>query len=328
MKITHPELSASPDTQALSRIRLRTTAGVIIAILGSSIAATDTARADNKPQWIKDAAAIEEAEKQKAAAEKASAEVAREKTVEELCWAGLPLPEMYKFEKKGHVNHFDSGRYCPAWTYYIAKKEPKGKADKLAIEFKADPDNSEGWQIHPEDYKDSGFVMAQMAPDWAVNLSFGEEAAKQTYFTTNVAPMKKELRDGLWNSLAEKVVKEYAPMFGDILVFVGPIFPDAEKAKKFGKTRKFPYSDMTQETPIHAPIGFYMVLVRDPEKPQTLALAFPQDTTVTSADEAGQFLISIQELEKLTNVGFLKNFTDQQREKFKYVKTDKAEKMW
>lgn len=157
-------------------------------------------------------------------------------------------------------------------------------------EFTLDPDmdpesfnNIDHYQSRVDGYKNAGYVMVRMKPwDDASLLS----EALETNYSTNTAPMKPELYNGLWKTL-EQSIRDYVINNGvDVHITTGTI----------------------EATPIDytssnylLPIGFFKVIY-DRSSDKATAYLFYQDSDMSLP--LSDYAVSIDTLEGLAELNF------------------------
>lgn len=174
----------------------------------------------------------------------------------------------------------------PLWVAYrltpINDPKPLRRPDR----FKADP-RAFGWVDH-NDYTGSGYDRGHLAPNYAISQLYGRAAQEQTFLMTNIAPQKPGLNQKVWQRLEEAAASRFAPHFGEVWVKVGPVFGDKPERIASGK--------------VAVPEAFYAIFVVAGQPPQMLAFVVPQN--VRGHEPLGDFVTTVDEVERLTGLDF------------------------
>lgn len=118
----------------------------------------------------------------------------------------------------GFTAAFDTARRQPAWVAYDLEPHEVVKAVRPAVPFTADP------RVPGSDmdwfYRGSGFDRGHLAP--SADFNWNTNAQRQTYFFSNVCPMRPRLNRGPWR-MAEDDVRSLAAS-GTVHVVMWPVF--------------------------------------------------------------------------------------------------------
>jgi endonuclease G len=76
---------------------------------------------------------------------------------------------------------------------------------------------------HWRNYKDTGYDKGHLVP--AGDMRFSEEAYKDTFLTSNVAPQNKAFNAGVWNRLEQKI-RYWADKYTALFIVTGSILHD------------------------------------------------------------------------------------------------------
>lgn len=91
------------------------------------------------------------------------------------------------------------------------------------LSFQEDPDLLPGRKSTLDDYKDIPFQRGHMVP--AADMARDEDAMKQTFYLSNVAPQLKSFNTGIWVEL-EKSIRQLAKSGRTLMVITGPVFEE------------------------------------------------------------------------------------------------------
>lgn len=147
--------------------------------------------------------------------------------------------------------------------------------------------NSADWK----NYKKSGYDKGHLCP--AGDMKFSKKAFEDTFFTSNISPQKHNFNSGIWNRLEEKT-RFWAQKYQSIYVITGGVLKN--NLKVIGKEN------------VAVPDAFYKVLLqKDNQNFKMIAFLVPSQE---SKDALFKFVISTDELEKLTGIDFYPNLSD------------------
>jgi len=180
-------------------------------------------------------------------------------------WVGYKL-------KKSHLTHDDRKR-----PFFI--EDPKVKSKSADV----------------KNYRNSGYDRGHLCP--AGDRRFAEFAYKETFYTSNIAPQKRDFNAGIWNRL-EKKVRFWSKRYETLYIFSGGIL---EK----GLPR------IGQED-VAVPRRFYKIIVRGSEdNPKLLAFLIPHQETSQPLEN---YLTTIDSIEHLSGINFFQHLPDKQED--------------
>ena len=178
------------------------------------------------------------------------------------------------------------------WVAYSLTKSNTTSIYKRTNKFTPDPEISKNSQGSNADYKKSGYDKGHLAP--AADMGWSINSMKESFFFTNMSPQVPSFNRGIWKKL-EELVRSWAQKYGNIYITTGPIlnsFMGYIGAKKIG-----------------VPTYFYKaILYYNPPKPAK-AIAFILKNEGSKYSLA-TFVVSVDELEKLTNIDFFYQLPD------------------
>ncbi len=198
---------------------------------------------------------------------------------------------------RGYVVGYDDARGNPAWVAYRVKdlasaNEPPPRPERFAI------DRRTVARISPENYTGSGYDRGHMAPNYAIATRYGVAAQEETFLMSNITPQKHSLNAGLWKELELKIATNYAARYEEVWVLTGPVFGERPQTLRGG---------------VQIPDAFFLVVIDEHEgRLRTLSLLVPQDTP--SGSRAADFLVSIDEIERRTQLDLLADLDDEAEE--------------
>lgn len=211
----------------------------------------------------------------------------------------LLLPE--KIDREKVITHqaftlsYSSAYVMPSWVTYKVTPE-SGKASEIKGKYTPDP-NVTARSASKKDYKDSGYLMAQLVNYTDVaNL---ENADEETYYMTNIVPMKLGFYKHMWLKL-EDLVRLWAQDKDGLYIFCGPVTKDAPFAT-FGKNK------------VSAPKRFYKVIY-DAKNQKAIGFLFKNGV---SSGSLKSYSLALAAIEKETGINFLPGLDEQTAQSIK-----------
>ena len=188
--------------------------------------------------------------------------------------------------------HFNSTRgIANCAIYELVNNELNGTAERRG-EFMAD-DGVKGCPS-PQDYAGSGMDRGHLVP--AGDLKWSEEAMRQSFMLTNVAPMHKALNEGGWAKLEEKV-REWTARDSALLVFTGPVVSEGDTTLASGR--------------VTVPSAYYKVIMAPCVRPmRAIAFIYPNGH---SGGRLQQYAVSVDEVERRTGLDFFPTLPDDEQ---------------
>lgn len=221
-------------------------------------------------------------------------------------YKGRPLNENHNRKITVLINHgyilgYSMELKQPLWSAYRVALVRSGTNYERPGFFHADLRLPQDKRIGPETFH--GFDRGHLTPNAAINLQYGQLAQLETFLMSNICPQSEELNRGVWAKLEKRIYKNYAQAREEIWVINGPIF----------------------ETPagtvngLEIPSHFFMIIVDVGSFPRfrPMIMAFKFSQQIDRKQEPDKkFLVSIDELERLTGLNFFPEFTASEEEKF------------
>ncbi len=212
--------------------------------------------------------------------------------------AAISLPEfVLPSAEKGDivVHRYYSLEYSEAheqakWVGYLLTRSHLTGDDRKRPFFIEDPKvrtYSADWR----NYKNSGYDRGHLCP--AGDRRFSETAYEETFYTSNISPMKPDFNAGVWNRL-EIQVRSWARRYDSLYVITGGVL---------GKgLRSIGYESVS------VPEAFYKIVLKgDPADPQVIAFLIPHRESSQPLDN---FTVSVDQLEDATGIDFFKALED------------------
>lgn len=167
-------------------------------------------------------------------------------------------------------------------VYELTSTELGGTADREGDFMR---DVSVAGCPEPSEYIGCGMDRGHLVP--AADLKWSEEAMRQSFLLTNVAPMHKALNGGGWAKLEEKV-REWAVRDSALLVFTGPVVNTGDTTLSSGRVK--------------VPSAFYKVIMAPCVRPaRVIAFIYPNGS---SGGRLRQYAVSVDDVEQKTGLDF------------------------
>lgn len=201
---------------------------------------------------------------------------------------GIPAPrDIVKLDRGDFVIGWSPSLRHPVWCAYHVTPEPRFESGKRP-NFTRDPEVPSS--PAPGAYERTGYDRGHMAPNHAIETRYGESLQKLTFRMTNIAPQTPALNRGVWRDVEHRIADLWTARYGEIWVIVGCI------SNTKGET--------LCGTSIDVPERFYQLIVCQ-EGLDVRAQAVLFEQSVSARAWAARYLLSIDELEKLTGLDFL-----------------------
>ena len=192
-------------------------------------------------------------------------------------------------ENTGFKIGYSESRKNPIWVSYKLFKVEYSTSDKRPSGFKVD-ERTES-KVKHKDYTRTGYDRGHMAPNYAIATRYGREAQLQTFLMSNICPQKPKLNRQVWKRLEQLIANKYANELDTISVVTGPIFDEDIDTLLSG---------------VEIPNAFYKI-VKDMNN-RMLPFIMAQD--VAGNEEYGQFLVSVDSIESVTDIDFFSELED------------------
>ena len=226
----------------------------------------------------------------------------------ETCNTGLVLaiPQFTKttesqvIEHIGYTVSYNKRLRNPNWVAYeLTAAEAKGKEPRNG-DFIPDPEVN-GPQATDDDYRSSGWDRGHLAP--AADMKWSEQAMKESFYLSNIAPQNNNLNRGVWKSI-EELTREVADRYENVLVVTGPAFRSPKGKGTIGKNK------------VVIPDAFYKVLLIDDNGYKGIGFWCEN---VAGKKKLKTYARSIDEIEELTGLDFFHRLPDEIEEKVESV---------
>lgn len=221
-----------------------------------------------------------------------------------LSFQGLPEAQSWlspstftrTFRNDAFLVGYSDIRGNPLWvTYKLNSVSENAKRFKRPSRF------TEDWRsfnkVKHDDYSRSGYDRGHMAPNYAISSLYGKQAQLETFAMTNITPQRPNLNRKLWQRLEEVEIKHFTKLASEIWVATGPVFKGNNKTLKSASN-------------VEIPDAFYKLYAMKTDKDEVKLLAFLMPQNVKGNESLSQFVVSVDEIEKLTGLDFFHELND------------------
>lgn len=201
----------------------------------------------------------------------------------------------------GDIRTLDRGEFSIGWSdklrhpVWVAYHVPASARFPLPDRPAFARDRSVPLAPPASSYDKSSYDRGHMAPNYALATRFGPDAQKATFLMSNIAPQSPALNRGVWREVEHRIADLWSARWGEIWVIVGTIPSDT--------------METVSGTGIDVPSRcFQLVVAQDGYDIRVLAFVF--DQTVPWRAWPARYLVTIDELEKMTGLDFLPDLPD------------------
>lgn len=201
---------------------------------------------------------------------------------------GAPAPDDIKIVDRGDfVFGWSDKLRHPVWCAYHVARDAKHDIKNRPSFYK---DKEIPSSPAPAAYTKSGYDRGHMAPNHAIATRYGLDVQKKTFAMSNVAPQTPQLNRGVWCDVEHRIADFWTARYGEIWVVVGCI-----SSVSGGET--------ISGTGIDVPEAYYQIIIaQEGMDVRALAVLIPQ--TVPWSAWAARYIVSIEELERLSGLDF------------------------
>lgn len=124
----------------------------------------------------------------------------------------------------GMTVSYNPVKHVPNWVAYeLTAEEADGQEPRYKT-FMVDGD-VKGCAT-PDDYRNTGFDRGHMAP--AADMKWNQDAMRESFYMTNIAPQANALNRGAWSRLEDKC-RQRARLDSAIIIIAGPVLTDPDE---------------------------------------------------------------------------------------------------
>ena len=176
------------------------------------------------------------------------------------------------------------------WVAYELKKSHLSSTNFIRPYFEIDDAVKTG-AAHWRNYKKSGFDRGHLCP--AGDRRYSQFAHDETFLTSNISPQEHSFNAGIWNTLEQKV-RYWASKYDGVFVVTGGVLKGS--------------METIGDEYLYVPNQFYKVLIdNNSGKTKMIAFLMPHKD---SKKPLYEFVVSVDEVEKLTGIDFFPELDD------------------
>jgi len=226
-------------------------------------------------------------------------------------YAGMPVASipLTILQRTGYVVGYDERRRNPAWVAYRVPPGDTNLNYDRPDQFDTDRETRAG--VSHNDYTRSGYDRGHMAPNYAIATRYGSQAQRETFLMSNVVPQRPDLNRGPWRELEMDIAGRggLANRLGGVWVITGPIYDEQRETLRAG---------------VEIPDAFYKIVIDEVNGyPRVLGFIMPQEAT--KGANPGDYLASVDRIERLTGLNFLSELEDGLEER---IESAAVTRMW
>lgn len=227
---------------------------------------------------------------------------------EEVSTDGLEIPAHVGQQLTRHFAYtllYNEKHEQAAWVAYQLTKNETVRVYDRSNDFNEDPLIASG-SATDFDYKRSGYDRGHLAP--AADMGWSATAMRESFYYSNMSPQDPGFNRGIWKRLEEQV-RDWAWENEVIYVVTGPVL-----------TSNLPNIGSNG---VSIPSYYYKVIL-DYSQPSVKAIAFllPNQSSTAGIQT---YVVSINEIEKLTGIDFFPTLPDLQEEQ---LENQQCEACW
>lgn len=200
----------------------------------------------------------------------------------------------------GFTLAFNPDNGTPDWVgWELLGAEAEGGAAKRSNQFWQDEELT-GCPT-TRDYSHSGYDRGHMCP--AADQKWSAKAMSDCFVMANICPQDHSLNAGAWNTL-EGRERAWAKRDSAIVIVAGPIYTESD-TKRIGENK------------VRVPSAFYKVLLAPyTDEPRAIGFVYPN---MSSPGNMADYVMSVDEIEKLTGIDFFSSLPDDIEDKVEAV---------
>lgn len=190
---------------------------------------------------------------------------------------------------RAYVLNYQEDYEQAMWVVHRLIKGAKYGKAKRARDFKPDPLVETGSAL-PTDYSRSGYDRGHLAP--AGDFKYDQSLTYETFYMSNMSPQKPDLNQHIWNDMEMKI-RDWVEARDELIIVTGPVLKDG--LEYIGKQNR-----------IAVPEQYYKI-VYDEKAQQAIAFLMKNEGSI---ELLRSFVVSIDEIEKLTGIDFFAKLPD------------------
>lgn len=230
----------------------------------------------------------------------------------------------------GEINYsveYDTQKKCTRWSCYELyasnnkKNNSVSRYDTQRYGYPQDPllDKQYQWAedpIYGSRYNDQPLDHGHLCP--YADRYYNQQAADQTFYLTNMAPQNRDFNSGVWADMEAWVRRQVSTKGRDTLFVVKGVTVDNNNQYDIVNSKNIA---------MVVPKYFYMaVLMRNASGYK--ALGFWIENKSNQSTDLAQYVVNIDELERLTGLDFFCNLPDDTENHIESLPLDNVKRAW
>ena len=222
----------------------------------------------------------------------------------------LGKPEaVYERFREGYALAQDARLKIPVWVQYELRQEDLAETVERTDNFTADSTIPAGSRAETSDYRGSGFDQGHLVP--AADMRKNQQVMDDCFLLSNIAPQVGiGFNQRIWRTL-ETRVRGWVGNRGTLTIIIGPVF--------LVKRHKITFK-VIGDNAVAVPSHFFKIIVDANDENNISTLAFLMPNKDLGSHELSEYLVSIDELERLTGLDFLSALSEEQQEGIESVR--------
>ena len=202
---------------------------------------------------------------------------------------GSPSESDQQLCRDGYAVGYNYQSKVADWVAYHITRDSVNAYFKRSNNFKTDYELPSAYRATTSDYSKTGYDRGHLAPSGT--MDFTETSMKQSFLMSNMAPQLPGFNRGGWKALEDKI-RQWANDYNELYVVSGPIWDGNESYIGNG---------------VYIPNSYYKVVL---EPAYNDAIAFIVPHRKVSSSELANFITTVDEVERLTNLDFFSTLPD------------------
>ncbi|KAJ2652762.1 nuclease [Coemansia sp. RSA 1250] len=212
---------------------------------------------------------------------------------------GNPGPVSDLLVRSRYTASYNRAFRNPNWVAeHLTRENLNGTADRTNADFKEDPDIPPPFRALLKDYYRSGYDRGHMCP--AADAKKDEEAMKETFLLTNIAPQQGIGFNRQYWAYLESFVRDLTKSFDDVYCVSGPLYLPHKEGDKWVVSYEVIGDPPNVAVPTHF---FKAILVKQHDNPLNAIGAFAlPNKAIDSSTPLISFNTSLEDIERASGL--------------------------
>ena len=192
----------------------------------------------------------------------------------------------------GYTTSYNAEWRIPNWVAWrLTRDHTSGDFKRKGVPYHEDEEVDQPRATN-DDYKGSNYSRGHICPSG--DNKWDRKAQEQSFLLTNMCPQDRTLNGGDWNEL-EMRCRRWAEHYGEVYIVAGPLVRRS-RLRTIGGNK------------VVVPDGFFKVVLRTQDTP--CALGFIYDNRQDHHRKMHEYVVSVDEVERLTGYDFFAALPD------------------